>query len=233
MIPAMPLYVNLIFIATALIAGFLFYRASGGSKMFLYCSLAWLGIQALIGLSGFYAGSAGMPPRAVLMPLLPLIVIAALFLTNQGRLFLDRLDIQGLTWLHIVRIPVEIVLFWLALYGQIPKLMTFEGRNFDIIAGITAPIVAFIAFRVVRKYVTPLLLWNVLCLGLLLNIVIHGILSLPSPFQQFALEQPNVAMLHFPFVWLPSYIVPIVLCSHLASIRLLIAERKTAVIVNP
>jgi hypothetical protein len=53
----------------------------------------------------------------------------------------------------------------------------------------------------------------------LLNIVINAVLSIPSPFQQFAFEQPNVAVLYFPFVWLPCCIVPIVLFAHLAAIK--------------
>jgi len=35
------------------------------------------------------------------------------------------------------------------------------------------------------------MLWNFVCLGLLLNIVINALLSLPSAFQQFAFDQPN------------------------------------------
>jgi hypothetical protein len=44
--------------------------------------------------------------------------------------------------------------------------------------------------------------------------------SLPHfPFQQFAFDQPNIAVLYFPFIWLPSCVVPLVLLSHLAAIR--------------
>jgi hypothetical protein len=63
------------------------------------------------------------------------------------------------------------------------------------------------------------LVWNIICIGLLINIVVNGLLSAPSPFQQFGFEQPNVAILHFPFMFLPACIVPIILFSHLASIR--------------
>ncbi|MDB6080057.1 MAG: putative transrane protein of unknown function, partial [Akkermansiaceae bacterium] len=45
------------------------------------------------------------------------------------------------------------------------------------------------------------------------------LLSAPFPFQRLALDQPNVAILSFPFIWLPTFIVPVVLFTHLASIR--------------
>jgi hypothetical protein len=104
--------------------------------------------------------------------------------------------------------------------------MTFEGRNFDILSGITAPIIAYWCFKSQKPKYKILLLWNFICLGLLINIVINGLLSAPLPFQQFAFDQPNVALMYFPFVWLPCCVVPIVLISHLASIRKILFELK-------
>ena len=60
---------------------------------------------------------------------------------------------------------------------------------------------------------------NFICLVLLLNIVINALFSAPSPLQKFAFDQPNIAILNFPFSWLPTFIVPIVLFGHLTSIR--------------
>jgi hypothetical protein len=40
--------------------------------------------------------------------------------------------------------------------------------------------------------------------------------------QQFAITQPNIAVQYFPFNWLPSVVVPLVLFSHLASIQQLL-----------
>jgi hypothetical protein len=43
------------------------------------------------------------------------------------------------------------------------------------------------------------------------------------PFQQFAFEQPNTAMLYAPYNLLPGIIVPVVMFSQLAAIRKLMA----------
>ncbi|HEX5025988.1 MAG TPA: hypothetical protein VFV68_11990, partial [Agriterribacter sp.] len=67
-----------------------------------------------------------------------------------------------------------------------------------------------------------ILLWNFICLALLINIVVNAVLSAPFPFQQFAFDQPDIAVLYFPFNWLPAVVVPIVLLSHLATIRQII-----------
>ncbi len=147
-----------------------------------------------------------------------------MFITSWGKKFIDRLDLRFLTLLHSVRILVELVLFWLFVHGAVPELMTFEGRNFDIIAGITAPLIYVLAFKKHEINKKLLLVWNLISLLLLLNIEINAALSAPLPFQQFAFDQPNVAILYFPFVWLPSCIVPLVLLSHLAAIRQMIKK---------
>ena len=100
--------------------------------------------------------------------------------------------------------------------------MTFEGTNFDLFSGITAAPVAYFVFRkdpVNRKLLTA---WNLLCLLLLLNVVATGFLAVPSPFQQISLEQPNVAVLYFPFNLLATVVVPLVLFAHMIAIRRLI-----------
>ena len=220
----LPSYINIVFALTTILIVFLFYKAANHSKTVLIVLLSWLGLQAFIGLSGFYTKTDTFPPRFVLLPLPPLLLIAGLFITRKGRQFIDRLDIKTLTILHTTRIAVELVLLWLFLHRAVPRLMTFEGRNFDILSGLSAPFIYYFGFikRTLPRKV--ILLWNFICLALLLNIVFNAILSAPFPIQQFAFDQPNIAVLYFPFVWLPCCVVPIVLLSHLAAIRQLVAK---------
>lgn len=214
-----PLYIPVVFIATTILTLFFLYKSSRSSRAVTIIALLWLAIQAVIGLSGFYTNTHTMPPRFILAIGVPLLAIIPLFITPRGRAFLDNWDLHGLTWLHVVRVPVELVLYWLFLYRQIPQLMTFEGINYDILSGITAPVMAVLAFGIRRWGRIALLIWNFICLGLLFNIVVHAILSAPLPFQQLAFDQPNVAVLYFPYVWLPAFIVPVVLLAHLIAIR--------------
>jgi len=106
--------------------------------------------------------------------------------------------------------------------------MTFEGRNFDILSGITAPVIYYFGFKGKGLNTKLLLTWNFICLTLLINIVINAILSVPFSFQKFGFDQPNIALLYFPFIWLPCCIVPLVLLAHLASIRKLLKEGSKA-----
>ncbi|MES2765824.1 MAG: hypothetical protein V4642_08150 [Bacteroidota bacterium] len=224
----LPLYISIVFGLTTLLTVGIFFKAANYSKTTLIILLIWLGLQATIAMSGFYTVTDSIPPRFLLLVLPPMLLIIGLFATPKGRQFIDSLDIKTLTILHIIRIPVELVLLWLFLFKAVPQLMTFEGRNLDILSGITAPIIYYfgsIKRRLDRKII---LLWNFFCIGLLFNIVINAILSAPSPFQKFAFDQPNIAVLHFPFVWLPCCIVPLVLFSHLVAIRQLLNRQKNS-----
>jgi hypothetical protein len=215
-----PAYLGILFI----LAVAAFYRAANNSKFTLGVLLLWLLGQALVAQSGFYAVTSGFPPRIGLLLGPPALLITGLFLSGSGRHYLAGLRLEVLTLLHTVRIGVEMVLLGLFLCRVVPQLMTFEGRNYDILAGLTAPVVYYLAFRRKQLGKKWLLVWNFSCLGLLANIVVNAVLSAPSLFQRFAFEQPNVAILHFPFVWLPSCVVPLVLLAHLAAIRQLLKK---------
>jgi hypothetical protein len=214
-----PIFVNIVFILTTFLCVFLFYLATNKSIVTLTLIVAWLIVQAILASSGFYLKTDTFPPKFMLAVIPAFLVIALTFLIKTGKKFISEIDLQKLTYLHTVRIPVELVLFWLCVSGKVPSLMTFEGRNFDILSGITAPIAAWYCFRNGQLKNKLLVAWNFICLALLLNIVFYAVLSAPFTFQKFAYEQPNVAVLFFPFVWLPSCIVPIVLFSHLVAIK--------------
>ncbi|MEO5912250.1 MAG: hypothetical protein ABIP95_15285 [Pelobium sp.] len=195
----------------------------------------WLIVQTILTIKDVYnTDTNSFPPKIMLFGILPTILtILFLFLTQKGRRFIDSLPLKNLTYLNIVRVPVEIVLFWLFLNKAIPELMTFEGRNFDIIAGITAPLIAYFGITKNKLNQHTILIWNFICLGLLINIVINALFSAPSPIQEFAFEQPNIAILNFPFSWLPTFVVPIVLFGHLTSIRqLLRTKNNESITVN-
>lgn len=221
----LPVYISVLFVLTTVLTVGLFFKASGHSKITLVVVLCWLAIQGFIASTGFYTQTDSIPPRFLLLVLPPLLFIALLFTTESGKRFIDSLDLRILTLLHTIRIPVEIVLFWLYMNKQIPELMTFEGRNFDILSGLTAPLVFYFYFAKKRLNRRLFIVWNIVCLLLLINIVANAVLSAPFTFQQFAFDQPNVAVLYFPFNWLPSCIVPLVLLSHLVAFRQLYHPR--------
>lgn len=224
----LPYYISLTFILTTL-ATFVFFLFS----MFLSSSevirrranfislviLLWIVFQSTLALNGWYMDRVSIPPHIV-FPVVTFTVVALfLFTSERGKKFIDSLSMQTLTWVHLVRIPVELCLLWLAQNKQVPYSMTFEGYNFDIVFGITAPLVALLYFRWKKISNRVFLIWNVLGIISVLAIVVRAAGAAPTALQAWDFAQPNYAILHFPVIWLPSFIVPIVLIAHFKAVR--------------
>ena len=240
MIPNLPAYISITFGLTVLATLLLFCQAVKQANTetarqkatpILIGLLVWLTIQAALTFNGVYKSApAAGPPRIVLFGVLPvMLTIVAVFSTSAGRRFADSLPLVNLTWLNTVRVVVELVLYWLFLHKAVPELMTFEGRNYDIFSGLTAPFVSYFGLTKYKLSRGVILAWNVICLGLLLTIIVIAFLSAPTPLQRFAFDQPNRAIGNFPFSWLPTFVVPVVLFGHLVSIRQLIKQTRSRV----
>jgi hypothetical protein len=229
MIKNLPLHIYIVFF-TAVIGTVLFLLyavrkvSSKVAGIVAVLLAAWMLLQEQLSINGFYLKFDSMPPRFIfaVAPMF-LLIIALLILPTKN--FLAQMPLLPLTLLHVVRVPVELVLLRLFQAGLVPQLMTFEGRNFDILSGLTAPLIAWLAFRGGKTNRTLLLIWNIIALGLLINIVVNAVLSLPFRTQQFAFDQPNQAVLYFPFIWLPSVIVASVLFCHVVSIWRLLRDK--------
>jgi hypothetical protein len=213
----------IVFMLVVVAAGVLFIQAAPQHKQWVTRVLGFLILaQSGAAFSGFYLDSQSMPPRFALAILPSLIIIVGLFFFKKGKEFLDALDLRFLLMIHFLRIPVEWCLYDLYQQAMIPEIMTFEGRNFDILIGISAILIYLITYTFKRYNRALLIVWNVAGMIFLLNIVVHAILSVQSPIQQFGFDQPNRAVLEYPFMLLPAVVVPLVMLSHLASLRKLI-----------
>lgn len=219
MIESAPYVISILFMATTLLS-IVWFCIAAKSTGFTVLIILWTILQTILSLSGVYNNSTAIPPKLVIYGIIPTIIFMILaFSTLKGKAFIDGIPLKTLTYFHSIRIPVEIVLALLFHQGLVAVYMTYEGTNFDILSGITAPIIALIAFRSTIPNKKLLWWWNIICLTLLLNVVITAIFAIPSPFQKLSLHQPNVAVLFFPFSLLPTVIVPMVIFAHLVAFR--------------
>src|SRR5688572_9929835 len=102
MIESLPSYINVVFIATAFLTIFIFFRAAHHPKMAIAVIAVWMLVQGIVGYTGFYSHPFTVPPRFPLLVAPPVLFIVGLFLTGSGRSFIDSLDLKWLTWLHVV-----------------------------------------------------------------------------------------------------------------------------------
>jgi hypothetical protein len=120
------------------------------------------------------------------------------------------------------RIVVELFIWWAFIDKIIPVQMTFEGLNFDILVGLTAPIAAYWWLKNGHTKPVAILIWNILGLILLFNILIIAVLSMPTPKQYFFNEPANTVVATFPWVLLPGILVMLAFGLHLLSIKQMI-----------
>src|SRR5262245_49509712 len=195
--------------------------------------LSWLALQTVLALNGFYLDAAAMPPRFLFGITPPLTAMAVLFAWTRSRAVLDEMSLTPLTYVHTVRFFVELVVYALYLHGMTPRLMTFLGRNPDILIGVTAPIVGYLC--ITRGAVSPAaaaspkaaLAWHALGLAFLANVATLFVFSVPSPFQLFDVERANVGFFYLPFIWAPTHGVPTVIFAHCIAIRNLLRTMRT------
>lgn len=234
MTDASPSYVSIVFVLTTLLAiGFLVSavrstrRERLPQKLIVSFVPFWLLVTAFLSLAGFYSNFDAFPPRVFAFGALPALIILTVCIFLSRGDFLDRISLRSLTLLHTVRVPVEIVLLWLFQASLIPRQMTFEGWNYDILSGVSAPLVYWLAFRGKSPNKALLLTWNFVTLFLLFNIVAIAFLSFKSPAQRIAFEPPNIGVAYFPFIWLPAIVVPIVFFAHIAAVTKLLTSRTS------
>jgi hypothetical protein len=187
--------------------------------------VGWLALTAVLAERGFFEDFQSLPPRMLLGVGPPLLTILALTVSRRVALFLAAVPPTWLVAAQTFRIPVEIVLWQLAVAGAIPELLSFHGRNVDILVGLTAPVVAYVCFvrRAWPAWVA--VWWNWAGIVVLLNVVVLVQLSAPTPWRMFETDPPATFIADWPYIWLPAFLVPLAWLLHALSLRQLRSRR--------
>jgi hypothetical protein len=232
--PHIPLHISALFISLVFAIAFLIlitvYVSSRRAELpfderrnnfviSLVVIMVWLVFTLIISLSGLLTDFTAMPPRFLLIVAPPLVFILVLVSSKQFTELTEHFNVFWLVYAQSFRLLMEFILWLLYRYNVIPVQMTFEGRNWDVLIGATAPFIAYYCFVKKTWPLKVALYWNFAGLALLLNIVAVAILSTPYPFRLFMNEPVNTVVFYFPFIWLPAFVVPFALLLHLVSIR--------------
>jgi hypothetical protein len=193
-------------------------RKSKFTLFFLAGLIVWTLFVSIWSLSGRMGNFQIFPFNMLPVLAVPLIAILAFTFSNAGKEILVLIPTENIIRLQAFRFFVELLLWALYLKNQAPIQMTFEGRNWDVLSGISASVIAFLVARgKISK--TGLVIWNIACLALLVNIVTIAILSMPTPLRTFMNEPSNTIVTQFPVSWLPGLLVPLAYGLHFLSLR--------------
>lgn len=104
--------------------------------------------------------------------------------------------------------------------GRFPAVFALPAGWGDVLIGLmTAPIVAWLLWKRHPWSRRLAVLWNVAGIADLVTAVTLGVLSAPGSFHRLALETPNAAISAFPFVLIPTVLVPLSILLHVFSLR--------------
>ena len=187
--------------------------------------IGWLGIAFALGVSGVYRGASDQIPTIQYGILVP-ILIGSMFIMRSSSVA-RVIEAVPQKWLIGIQVYRALGMIFLILYGagKMPGLFAWPAGIGDVLVGGLAPVVAIAYARGPEKNGDLVWVWNILGLIDLSVAVASGMVTAPSPIQQFAFELPNELISVFPLVLIPIYVVPLSVLLHLASLTKL---RRTA-----
>jgi hypothetical protein len=188
------------------------------SRNFRVAFFGWLMFIYAWSRFGIFGNFELFPVNAAPVIIIPLVTILIFSFSKSVREILPHIPQENIIKLHVFRFYVEVLLWALFASALLPVQMTFEGRNFDVITGVTAMGAAWLITKN-RFPKLAIILWNIMGLALLINIVAIAILSMPVPFRYFMNEPANTIVTEFPVSLLPAFLVPLAYLLHILSLR--------------
>jgi hypothetical protein len=194
--------------------------------------VGWLALAILLARQGFWETHADdpltSPPRIAFGIAVPTILGSLLVRSTTVRGWIGRIPLHVLVGVQFYRVVG--VLFLIA-YAQedMPAEFALPAGIGDILVGLTAVIASVLLLkRGQQRARVTVLAWCAFGILDLVVAVAAGFLSAPSPIQQLALDDPNAAIVSYPFVLIPTFAVPLSLILHvyvIARLRAAPAQR--------
>jgi len=210
-----PVYLTILF---SLIVGAVQGELTRRSKPVGGTFFLWLAVTGVLGYTAKLHDFSQRPPQLLILVGLAFVGI---YFGSYFSAATKLIASPGLAWLiglQVFRVAVEIFLDLGYRAGFVPVQMTLEGRNWDVLTGLTAlPMAWLVAKNKAPKWL--IYAWNVMGLGLLFNVMVIAVLSMPTPLRHFQNEPANTFVAYFPYVWLPTYLVQVAWMSHLLIFR--------------
>jgi len=159
----------------------------------------WAIVTAVMAINGTLAAFTSFPPWIPILALTQLAFVFWLGWFSSWSDLLGRILQYILVGLQCFRVPVELLLATLATRKLLAIEMTYYGRNFDILEGVTAVALGiWLKRRGENSLRQVVLIWNLLGLSLVTVVLVHGLLSVPYPSQLLHLSVSTFVIAYFP-----------------------------------
>ncbi len=193
----------------------------------------WTGLAITLAVDKFFVTAPAARTPRISLAIVPLAVGGLLFAASRTfRRAIERIPSEWLVGVQVYRLLGGVFLVGYA-QGLLPGVFALPAGWGDVFIGLAAPLVAWL-LRIRHRLSRPIaVLWNLAGIADLVLAVTLGVLSAPGPFHRLALATPNVAIGAYPFVLIPTVLVPLSILLHLFSLRGLRTARNQRFSVDP
>ena len=170
--------------------------------------------------------SFDLPPKIPLFLVFPLMMFIVFFIRKyKNNALLKLLPESWLLHFQVFRVLVELLIFEMYLKNIFPIAATYEGYNYEIILGASAPLVAYLVFKLKVLPKKVAIIWNFIGLTTL-GIVIFIVIS-SAYFPQFwgaknSLISSDFGL--FPYTLLAGFLAPTAIFMHVLSLTQLMRK---------
>lgn len=176
----------------------------------------WFAAVAAVGASGLIVG--GGPIRTAglgVLVVVPILVLSAItFLSDRQMKRVKEVELLPLISVQALRI-LGIIFVLLFAVNRLPRPFAPLAGYGDISVGILAVPLAWAVASRKSPPRLPIYLWSALGIGDLINALVLGVLSAPSPFQVFKGGPGSAIMPMLPWILIPGFMVPAFFFLHL------------------
>jgi hypothetical protein len=189
------------------------HQASALQRRYVIGASLWLFAVSAASYSGALLPGSGPPLPFVAMLASVLALGIAFARSAVGERLARGLPLAVLVGFQGFRLPLELAMHRAHSEGLMPIQMSYSGRNFDIVTGVTAIALA-LALSVTQVPRWVVRAWNVVGLLLLANILGVAMASTPM-FAYFGPDRLNVWVMWMPYTLLPAVMVLAAWAGHL------------------
>ena len=161
-----------------------------------------------------------LPPRFVMLLILPAFLFTGIFIyKNRNNSWLKHIPKSWLVNAQAFRIVVETLFVFSVAEGVLHPNVTIEGYNFDMVLGISAPIIAFLAFGKNLISEKMVMAWNYVGLLVLASVIFVFLTTTFFPsFYGNATNLMPIAFTYYPYTLVPGFLMPVAVFLHVLSI---------------
>lgn len=186
--------------------------------------LIWFALFSALASTSFFENNfSSFPPIQLRFTAALLVLLLASLFVPRTRKVWNTMPVTRLVSWHWVRAPMGVVFLLAAASGEIAPQFGERAGWGDLLAGVLA--ITYVFVPAIQKK-TPTLLWNVIGLVDLLFAVVTALLTVSSPIQIYPFADQLRLLIHLPFIWVPGFLVPILVFSHILIFRRVIGSAR-------